>query len=231
MKSLLVVSLPRSLSTVVYHASRLALGLDEPIWTSDGEVLNNDRFAIYGGSTHDQGLKFVRREKDPLSFERLLAFAGDVLKIEGVAYKDTVQPFLLSTFLRDKDFAVLKIKRNLNDVCYSMLERRWFYPALAAEKSTYLEDAIVEGLIRAEEAIDSIAGETVDYDEIVENEQVLRNALISLYPNEKVKRFSFIDDDFRQTTQKVLQRTETDLYQEIAQRVERVRIETPRAEA
>lgn len=228
MKSLFVVSLPRSLSTVVYHASRLALGLQEPIWTSDGEVLNNDRFALYGGPTHDQGLKFVRQDKEPLVFQQLLAFAGDVLKIEGVGYKDTVQPFLLSTFLRDKDFAVLKIKRDLKDVCYSMLERRWFYPALAAEKSTCLEDAVVEGLIRAEEAIDSIPGETVYYQDVIENEQVLRNSLMSLYPNERVKRFSFIDDDFRQTTHKVLQRTKTDLYQEIAQRVERVRIDTSR---
>ena len=43
--SLFVVSLPRSLSTVTYHAARRALGLAEPTWTTDGEILNLRRFA------------------------------------------------------------------------------------------------------------------------------------------------------------------------------------------
>ena len=216
------------MSTVIYQASRLALSLAEPLWTSDGEVLNNDRFALYGGSTHETGQKYVRQEKEPLLFQKLLAFTQDIVKTEGVAYKDVVHPFLLSTFLRDKEFRVLKIKRDLTDVCYSMLRMKWFYPARAAEKSISLDDAIIEGLIRAEEAIDSIAGETIYYDDVIENEEALRNSLVALYPDEKVKRFTFIDDDFRKRTEKILKRRETDSYQEIAQRVERVRLEINR---
>lgn len=225
MKSLFIVSLPRSLSTVVYHVSRLALGLQEPIWTSDGEVLNYDRFTLRDEPAHDDGAKYVRQEKEPLMFQKLLTFAADTLKSDGVAYKDVVQPFLLSTLLNDNEFAVLKIKRNLTDVCYSMLKMEWFYPARAAEKSTCLEDAVVEGLIRAEAAIDSIPGETIHYDEIIDNERAIRNSLLTLYPNDKVKGFTFIDDDFRKSTEKILKRRETDLYKEIAQRVDRVRTE------
>lgn len=224
MKSLFIVSLPRSLSTVVYHVARLALGLEEPLWTSDGEVLNYDRFTLRDGPADDVGAKYVRQEKEPLLFQQLLTFAGDTLKREGVAYKDVVHPFLLSTFLSDKEFAVLKIKRNLTDVCYSMLQREWFYPARAAEKSTCLDDAVVEGLLRAESVIDSIPGETIHYDDFIDDERVIRNSLIALYPNEKVKGFTFIDDDFRNGTEKILKRRETDLYQEIAQRVERIRM-------
>ena len=224
MKSLFIVSLPRSLSTVVYHVARLALRLEEPIWTSDGEVLNYDRFTLRDEPAHDDGAKYVRQEKEPELFQKLLSFAGDTLKSEGAAYKDVVQPFLLSTFLSDRDFAVLKIKRNLTDVCYSMLKMEWFYPARAAEKSTRLDDAVVEGLIRAEAAIDSIPGETIDYDNFIDNEQTIRNSLITLYPNDKVRGFTFIDDDFRKSTEKILKRRETDLYKEIAQRVDRVKM-------
>src|SRR5215813_15163233 len=177
MKSLFVVSLPRSLSSVVYHVARLALGLEEPIWTSDGEALNYDRFVLRDEAAHDVGAKYVRQEKEPLLFQKLLTFAGDTLKNEGVAYKDVVHPFLLSTFLRDKEFAVLKIKRDLTDVCYSMLQMEWFYPARAAEKSTRLDDAVIEGLIRAEKVIDSIPGETIHYDDFIDNERVIRNSL------------------------------------------------------
>jgi hypothetical protein len=225
MKSLFVVSLPRSLSTVVYHVARLALGLKEPVWTSDGEVLNYDRFTLRDGPAHDVGAKYVRQEKEPLLFQQLLTFAGDTLKREDVAYKDVVQPFLLSTFLTDKEFAVLKIKRDLTDVCYSMLQMEWFYPARAAEKSTCLDDAVVEGLIRAEKVIDSMPGETIHYEEFIDNERAIRNSLVALYPNDKVKGFTFIDDDFRKSTAKILKRRETDLYREIAQRVERIRVE------
>ena len=225
MKSLFIVSLPRSLSTVVYHVARLALGLEQPSWTSDGEVLNYDRFTLRDESAHDRGAKYVRHEKEPLLFQQLLTFADDTLKRQDFAYKDVVQPFLLSTFLTEKEFAVLKIKRNLTDVCYSMFQKEWFYPARAAEKSTCLDDAVVEGLIQAESVIHSIPGETIHYDDFIDNERVIRNSLVALYPNDKIKGFTFIDDDFRERTEKILKRRETDLYKEIAQRVERMRTE------
>ena len=41
--SLFVVSLPRSLSSFLYVAAARAIGLAEPAWTSDGEILNRDR--------------------------------------------------------------------------------------------------------------------------------------------------------------------------------------------
>ena len=43
MRSLFVVSLPRSLSSLLYVAASRALGLAEPGWTTDGEILNRDR--------------------------------------------------------------------------------------------------------------------------------------------------------------------------------------------
>ena len=201
----------------------MALGLREPIWTSDGEVMNNDRFAFYGGPTHDAGLKYVREEKEPELFHKLLAFITQIVQAEGVAYKDVVNPFVLSAFLRDNDIPVIKIKRCLADVYYSMLRIEWFYPARAAEKSTCLEGSVMEGLIRAEKAIDAIAGEVIRYDEIIEDEQTLRDSLIRLYPGEKVRRARFIDDDFRNRSKEIFKRREADLYRAIARKIETIK--------
>ena len=43
LSSLFVVSLPRSLSSLLYVAAARAIGLSQPAWTSDGETLNRDR--------------------------------------------------------------------------------------------------------------------------------------------------------------------------------------------
>ena len=92
LSSLFVVSLPRSLSSVVYHASRLALGLEEPVWTSDGEILNNDRFALYGGPTHDAGVKYVPPGAAPGLFQQVLAFLDQVARREGFGPQAAFSP-------------------------------------------------------------------------------------------------------------------------------------------
>ena len=43
LRSLFVVSLPRSLSSLLYEAAAVSLGLAQPGWTTDGEILNRDR--------------------------------------------------------------------------------------------------------------------------------------------------------------------------------------------
>lgn len=219
MKSLFVISLPRSLSTLAYHASRLALELNEPIWTSDGEIMNNDRFVFNKEPVHDSGLKFIKMGKEPEIFQRLIAFLSEVVIHEGFVYKDVVHPFIVSEWLSLTDLRVLKIKRDLTDVCYSMLQMRWYYPAQAAEGDQNNEDSIIEGIIRAKKAIDSVPGEVVDYADLIRDEDALLQALIRLYPEENVRKVRFIDNNFRQETDKIIERRKTSLYQSLEQKV------------
>src|ERR1043166_8730279 len=101
--SLFVISLPRSLSTLTYHAARRALSLEEPVWTSDGEVLNNDRYVMYDGVPHDLGRKFTRPDTEDAIAERMSAFLDQTVRPCGFAYKDVVQPFVAARWLMTND--------------------------------------------------------------------------------------------------------------------------------
>src|SRR5829696_7255360 len=98
--SLFVVSLPRSLSSITYYISRVVLGLKAPSWTSDGEILNVDRYALYQGPRHDTGIKFVVKEKNPALFQSAIDFLDQATVSTGFAYKDVIHPFVTSEWLR-----------------------------------------------------------------------------------------------------------------------------------
>jgi hypothetical protein len=116
MKSLFVLALPRSLSTLIYHTARQALGLQEPSWTMDGEILNIDRMAHYRGLRFDEGVKFTTPEADPDLFRKLTDFLSQVTVSKGFAYKDVVHPFVVSAWPGLRNFCVLRIQPTLADV-------------------------------------------------------------------------------------------------------------------
>jgi hypothetical protein len=220
MRSLFVVGLPRSLSSVVYHAARLALGLDEPVWTSDGEILNNDRSALYGGPTHDAGVKYVQAAAEPALFQRATAFLDQVARREGFAYKDVVQPFVASAWLPASGLAVLRIRRRLADVAFSMLRMQWLYPARAAardgeDEPLSAETAVVRGLLAAEAALQALPAEVVDFDDLIGDEGALLTALRRLYPGARVRGVRFIDKSFARRRDGILARRSEDAYQRI----------------
>lgn len=219
MRSLFVVGLPRSLSSVVYHAARLALGLDEPVWTSDGEILNNDRSVLYGGPTHDAGVKYVQ-SSEPALFQRTTAFLDQIVRRDGFAYKDVVQPFVTSAWLPASGLAVLCIRRRLADVVFSMLRMEWHYPARAAAcegegEPLSAETAVVRGLLAAETALQALPGEGVDFEDLIGDEEVLLAALRRLYPEARVRGVRFLGERFTRRRDEVLARRSTDAYQRI----------------
>ena len=222
MKTLFVLSLPRSLSTLVYHAARLSLELNEPTWTSDGEIMNNDRYIHYAGKGYDEGLKYIREEKEPEIFNRLSAFLDQAAAPEGFIYKDVVHPFVVSRWLNTREIQVLKIKRPLADVAFSMLTKQWYYPAMAADEKNSIDNieaAVIQGLVLAEKAIDQAPGETIAYDILVQDEQIITKVLERLYPEENVIPMGFIDDDFRRQGQQVLERRKTGIYKKIEEKI------------
>ena len=215
MRSLFVVSLPRSLSSLVYYVVRNVLRLQAPSWTTDGEILNVDRFCLYPRHAWAPGIKFTQRTRDPRLFQAILDFLNQVAMPEGFAYKDVVHPFVVSEWLTGRDFRVLRIKRNIADVAYSMLDKHWYYPQLASTGNKTVEAGVIEGLLRVDRLHDRLRAVHANYDEVVANEQVLVQAVRSLYPGVSVGDFRYINDEFRTIREQVLARRQSPRYMEI----------------
>jgi len=213
-KSLFVLALPHSLSTTTYHVARAALSLWEPSWTIDGEILNLDRMAAYRGPRADECAKYTTSDAEPDLFHRLTDFLDQVTVPEGAAYKDVVQPFAVSSWSGITTFAVLRIDRDPAEVAYSLLSLRRYYPQAAALGSNVqsswprrlprlgrheggsLSLAVVEGLVRADMALDNAPAVTVSYDDLIESEATLAQALGTLYPEQGPLDVSYIDPLF-----------------------------------
>jgi len=210
--SLFVLSLPRSLSTVVYHAACLCLDLRQPAWTTDGELLNSDRFARSPDDVAEPGSKFTLREAQPAFFDDLGRFLDRTVTAQGYGYKDVVHPFVCSAWLADGRYPVIKLRRDPAEVAMSMLARSWHYPAAIASPGRDLDAAVIEGLLRAWRAIDAVPGTTLDYDAAIADEDALHTALAELYPAAALRRVRFIDSAFSAYRDRQLARRETDDY-------------------
>jgi hypothetical protein len=73
--------------------------LNTPSWTSDGEILNVDRFVLYPGPRHDTGIKFLLKESNPALFQSVIDLLDQATVAAGFAYKDVVHPFAVSEWL------------------------------------------------------------------------------------------------------------------------------------
>ena len=144
--SLFVVALPRSLSSVLYVAAARAVGLTQPGWTSDGEILNRDRVSRRLQSLAPTGERFTLPGSVPGVFASMSSYLDQVALRQGCAYKDVVQPFVVGGWDGLCDFKVLKVRRNVAEVAYAMLKRQWLYPAQAATIFGAHPWTLVEGL-------------------------------------------------------------------------------------
>jgi hypothetical protein len=197
--SLFVLSLPRSLSSVLYVAAVQAIGLAEPTWTSAGEILNRDRVPRRLQNMAPADERFTLLGSAPDAFATMTSYLDHAAQRQGFAYKDVVQPFVLGGWEGLGDFRVLKVRRNVAEVAYTMLKRQWLYPARAASIFDEHPWALVEGLVRAEAVLDALPGETVDYADAVVDHGPLEVALRRLYPDSQVAPLRYIDRGFART--------------------------------
>jgi hypothetical protein len=235
MTSLFLLALPRSLSSLCYQTARKALGLAEPTWTSDGEILNIDRMAA--GRGFAEGAKFTTPDNHPALFRQLVDFLEQIVVADGFAYKDVVQPFVVAAWPGLGNFRVLKIRREVADVAYAMLEKGWFFPGVAAcadyrDAMTWgdYEAAVIEGLLRAEETLRRVPGGTVDYEDLIKDDTVLPAALAALYPDRVLTPVPYIDANFLCLRREQLLRRKTELFRQLQAKVERVRSALQRRE-
>jgi hypothetical protein len=201
--SLFVLSLPRSLSSVLYVAAARAIGLAEPTWTSDGEILNRDRVPRRLQSRAPADERFTLLGSAPDTFATMTTYLDRSAVRQGFAYKDVVQPFVIGGWEGLGDFKVLKVRRNVAEVAYTMLKRQWLYPARAASVFDEHPWALVEGLVRAEAVLDALPGETVDYADAVLGHGSLETALGRLYPDVQLVPLRYIDKGFARTRRRL----------------------------
>lgn len=238
--SLFVLSLPRSLSSHVYQVAVRLLGLRSPAWTTSGEILNVDRMAAFTGHCDGAGAKFTHPLRNPLLCVQLCEFLDHVTQSTGYAYKDVVQPLVVTHWPGLQDFEVLRIDRPLTDIAYAMLHKGWHYPTAASlnlltvdtqvsqssllrhlrrSRRPSLEDLVadlVEGLVRARRSLDRVRATTIEFDDLITNPNTLVNALEALYPGVQLDPAPFA---LRNTAKglAVLRRRETPAYREIEQ--------------
>lgn len=208
--SLFIVSLPRSLSSFFYKCAARALGLGSPTWTSDGEVLNLDRYVL---SNVGQGLSchYLRAADD--GFVAVRDYLAQIVRPQGMAYKDVVQPFIMTDFLRsDQELRVVRIERPVADVAYSMLRRGWTYPGDLLKHSSAPE-AVVAGLLEAQAALRKIPSKVVRFDDLAFDARVIEKVLRSLYPEAPLDEISEHHDEFQRQRDEVLARRRSSEYE------------------
>ena len=201
--SLFVVSLPRSLSSLLYVAAAHAIGLAEPKWTSDGEILNRDRVPRRKQSLAPTDERFTLLGSAPDVFASMTSYLDQAAVRQGFAYKDVVQPFVIGGWEGLGDFKVLRVRRNVAEVAYTMLKRQWLYPAHAASLFDEHPWALVEGLVRAEAVLEALPGETVEYADAVLDHGALEAALSRLYPDAPLVPPRYIDRRFARTRRRL----------------------------
>jgi hypothetical protein len=215
--SLFVLSLPRSLSSAICNISSLALDLKTPEWTSDGEILNIDRVdsSIAADKSYFQKYSLTGLNTDPYS--HMFGFLNRMVRPTGYVYKDVVQPFVMSAYLKLNNFPVLIIDRNIIDIAYSMVIRNWFYPAdIVIDCDLDSITKLVLGLKKAKEEIQTVEGVHLNYDEFIYDENCLQIALHELYPRKVIPNLRYINDDFKYYRDSVILRRETSLYQQLS---------------
>jgi hypothetical protein len=222
MRSLFILSLPRSYSSQTFHHARIALGLQSPIWTSDGEILNNDRSVLYRdhGEHSKGGLKFTTAAADPARFAQVAAFLDQIARPEGFIYKDVVQPFVTASWLAGRtELAVLKILPDPTHVAASCIARDWLYPGNAADDEGGPLRRVIQGILRAEQAILAAPGEALAFEALIGGDAALRAALQRLYPEFEVPALGYVTPEFQRYREAVLQRRRDPAYAMIARLV------------
>jgi len=166
-------------------------------------LLNRDRVPRRLQCLAPEDERFILLGSAPDVFASMTTYLDRTALRQGFAYKDVVQPFVVGGWEGLGDFKVLKVRRNVAEVAYTMLKRQWLYPARAASVFEAHPWALVEGLVRAEAVLDALPGETVEYADAVLDHDPLEAALGRLYPDAALAPLRYIDRGFARTRRRL----------------------------
>ena len=218
-RSLFILALPRTLSTVVHAQACVALGFRQPLWTTAGEILNGDRIVVSGVDQREPSPKFTLPEES-YAFAQWTELLDDVIVRTGRAYKDVVQPFVVSRWLPDQGLAVLRLRRPIADVALSMRRHGWWYPERAGGEEGDRLDCLLRGLLRASEALAAVPAEIVEFEDLLRDPEALRAALSRLYPGREIPPLDYLDEAFRQHARRVVETRREPLWLDLQRRLE-----------
>jgi len=155
MKSLLIVGLPRSLTSKSYKIACESLeNVLTPCGANAGEILNYQPKSPSGMTLETTGPFYSQDPKlIDSQIEYIMEFRNNYI------VKDVVQPFVIKA-LRERHpeaFNILRIDRMIQDVTYAMTMREWWYPLRAvdedlikeAEKSNGIDDKLLTAFINS----------------------------------------------------------------------------------
>jgi hypothetical protein len=222
-RSLFILALPRTLSTVVHAHACVALGFRQPLWTTAGEILNGDRLVASGRGRREPSPKFTLPEES-YAFGQWTELLDDAAVRTGRVYKDVVQPFVVSRWLPGKGLAVLRLRRPIADVALSMQSHGWWYPERAAERAGGEDgdrlDRLLRGLLRASEALATVSAVVVEFEDLLRDPEALRSALADLYPGLGIPPLEYLDDEFRRHSRRVVEARREPLWLDLQRRLE-----------
>lgn len=223
MKSLVIASAPRSASTLIYAASKLALSHE----------LNSDwaGHAASGGEVVAHNLVLDM----PVKQAQVVVADFCVNHSEGFLWKHAANPWLLKE-VKPTGANLLYLHRNPADCVFHCLEMGWIWPALVLPvseevvalckrvndgpitRSLMVEILpwVVDGIIAAQTAYLDIADERIYWDHVTQDPGVLFTALENLgyHP----RWHDYTSENFRSVKAKRLSCRETELWQ-IAEKV------------
>jgi glycosyltransferase involved in cell wall biosynthesis len=225
--SLIVIGLPRSLTSLTYQWSARALALRRPSWTTDGELLNADRFTFAPSSERAAAAQHFLSGADGGAYDACLEFARTVIQPRGHAYKIVTQPSIVNAMVAGGDLAslrFLRIVRNLPDVALALIQRGWMYPSrLDGDDSS--PEGLLRGLLRAQRLLREVPAIEVHYDDIVWRPKVLGDKLQALYPELTVEEGSphlLQGEGFERARDEILARRETEEYRQLQELLSRI---------
>ncbi|MEM9292143.1 MAG: hypothetical protein AAGD01_10720 [Acidobacteriota bacterium] len=202
-RSLFLVALPRSLSTLVHDLCAYALDLRSPSWARGGEILNGDQLVLQPESTEGTSRKFNLADERIIQ-QRIRAFLSDVVQPHGRLYRDVVQPFAVTRWLKENPMPTLWVRRPLADIAFSLSRQQLSFPARAGGGEGDELDQVLRGLVRARKALGTLGAEEIEFDHLVRDEEELRTALGRLYPDHQLPPLRYRNADFRRLTEVVL---------------------------
>jgi len=226
-KSLLIVSLPRSLSSATFlfcHkmiANKLKIDETNDIVQKNGEILNHlpkfQEFNTYIACQLD----------DDISYKKYKSTLDKYTN--GYLIKDVVQPLIVSRYLRENpnSYNVLYIKRDPVEVIHRMWERKWMWPTILLDKKytsakIYAKGgkkwkegllALTKSILLLEDRCFQNTTETITYEELISDSKILRRKLIRMNYNPIV--CDYRDSEFIEVANKAKKIKNSKLYKTI----------------